>query len=81
MYRLGQSVAQQIQPTKAFRIICDSLAARPGGVLPLGATCVKRESSSLMTSAISTPEYMRPGMSFQPHYTDLQLDRAAILRY
>ncbi|KAK9840673.1 hypothetical protein WJX84_008911 [Apatococcus fuscideae] len=33
-----------------------------------------------MSSALSTPEYLRPGMTFQPHYTDLQLDRAAILR-
>ena len=81
MYRLGQSLAQKIRPFRAFRIISDSFAARPGGLLPLTATCAKRESSSLMASAMSTPEYMRPGMSFQPHYTDLQLDRAAILRY
>lgn len=81
MNRLRQSLAQQIRPSSAFRTICDSLSARPGSLLPVTPKLVKREHSTLMSAAVSMPEYLRPGMTFQPHYTDLQLDRAAILRY
>lgn len=81
MNRLRQSLAKQLRPSSTFRKICDSLSARPGSLLPSTPKLARREISTVMSTALSKPEYLRPGMTFQPHYTDLQLDRAAILRY